>query len=319
MRRIGLLITIAFTLLAQAGAAQDYPNKPIRIVVPFGAGTATDIVARTVGAEIGSRTGQSVVIENKPGAEGQIGAQAAATALSDGYTLFVTTQTTQAMNAHIYKSLPYDPVKSFAPVSGLSLGAQIVMVRNDLPARTIGELIALAKERPGKLSFGSGNGSSRGGAELFRIMAKVDLLGVPYKTQPQAISDLLGGRIDVIFSDFTTGLPPVLDGRARGLAVTSKKRLAGLEQFPTVDQSGVPGFEMWAWTACYVPAGTPRAVVDKLNALVREAMKSQSYLAMTSTTFGMPFPGSPEELATFQADESRKWGEIVALAGMKEP
>ena len=317
MRMLGLLAGMAM-VLALPVAAQEYPTKPIRIVVPFGPGTATDIVARTVGAQLSSRTGQPVVIENKPGAEGQIGAQAAATAAPDGYTLFITTQTTQAMNVHIYKALPYDPVKSFAPISGLSLGAQVVMVKNELPVKTVGELIELARKQPGKLSFGSGNGSSRGGAELFRIMAKVDLLGVPYKTQPQAISDLMGDRIDVIFSDFTTGLPPVLDGRARGLAVTSKKRIPGLEQFPTVNES-VPGFEMWAWTAAYAPAGTPRPIVDKLNTLVREAVASESYRALTRTTYGVPFSGSPEELAAFQANETRKWGEIIAVAGMKEP
>ncbi len=317
MRMLGLLAGMAVAL-AMPAAAQDYPTKPIRIVVPFGPGTATDIVARTVGAEIASRTGQAVVIDNKPGAEGQIGAQAAATSAPDGYTLFITTQTTQAINIHVYKSLPYDPVKSFAPVSGLSLGAQVVMVKNELSAKTIGELIALARKQPGKLSFGSGNGSSRGGAELFRIMAKVDLLGVPYKTQPQAVSDLLGGRIDVIFCDFTTGLPPVLDGRARGLAVTSKKRIAGLDQFPTVDET-VPGFEMWAWTAAFVPAGTPQPIVDKLNALVREAVASEAYRTLTRTTYGVPFAGSPDELASFQASETKKWGEIVTVAGMKEP
>jgi tripartite-type tricarboxylate transporter receptor subunit TctC len=317
MRMLGLLAGMAM-VLAMPAAAQDYPSKPIRIVVPFGPGTATDIVARTVGAEIASRTGQVVVIDNKPGAEGQIGAQAAATSAPDGYTLFVTTQTTQAINVHVYKTLPYDPVKSFAPVSGLSLGAQVVMVKNELPAKSIGELIGLARKEPGKLSFGSGNGSSRGGAELFRIMAKVDLLGVPYKTQPQAVSDLLGGRIDVIFCDFTTGLPPVLDGRARGLAVTSKQRIPGLDQFPTVDDT-VPGFEMWAWTAAYVPAGTPRPIVDRLNALVREAVASESYRTLTRTTYGVPFAGSPEDLATFQASETKKWGEIVTVAGMKEP
>lgn len=318
MRMLGLLAALALALATPA-AAQDYPTKPIRIVVPFGPGTATDIVARTVGSEIASHTGQAVVIDNKPGAEGQIGAQAAATAAPDGYTLFITTQTTQAINVHVYKSLPYDPVKSFAPVSGLSLGAQVVMVKNELPVKTMGELITVARAQPGKLSFGSGNGSSRGGAELFRIMAKVDLLGVPYKTQPQAISDLMGGRIDVIFCDFTTGLPPVLDGRARGLAVTSKKRIPGLEQFPTVDESGVPGFEMWAWTAAYVPAGTPRPIVERLNALVREAMASEAYRTLTRTTYGEPFPGSPEDLAAFQASETTKWGEIVKLAGMQEP
>lgn len=318
MRAILLLVAMASTW-AMPATAQDYPVKPIRIIVPFGPGTATDTVARVVGAAIGNRTGQAVVIENKPGAEGQIGAQAAASAPADGYTIFITTQTTQAINPFVYKSLAYDPVKSFAPISGLSLGAQVVMVKNELPVKTIGEFIALARSQPGKLSFGSGNGSSRGGAELFRIMAKVDLLGVPYKTQPQAVSDLMGGRLDIIFCDFTTGLPPVLDGRARGIAVTSKERIPGLDQFPTVNESGVPNFEMWAWTAAYAPAGTPRPVIDKLNELVREAVNSEAYKTLTKTTYGIAFPGTPEELAVFQVSESKKWGEIVAIAGMKEP
>lgn len=317
MRLLGWLAAI-LAAGALPALAQDYPSKPIRIIAPFGPGTATDTVARVIGNEIGKLTGQAVVIENKPGAEGQIGAQAAATAAPDGYTLFITTQTTQAINPHVYKSLTYDPVKNFAPVCGITLGAQIVMVKNELPVKTVAEFIALAKKEPGKLSFGSGNGSSRGGAELFRVMAKIDLLGVPYKSQPQAVSDLLGGRIDIIFSDFTAGLPAVLDGRARGIAVTSKKPIPGLEQFPTVD-STVPGFEMWAWTAMYVPAGTPRPIVDKLNALVREAMKSEGYLTLTRTTYGIPFPGTPEELAAFQASETKKWGEIVTVAGMQEP
>lgn len=316
MKLISLLVGM---LLAVPAVAQDYPSKPIKIITAFGPGTATDIAARAIGQDIAAQTGQTVVIDNKPGAEGQIAAQSAASAAPDGYTLFFTTQTTQAINPHVYKSLAYDPVKSFAPIAGITLGAQIVMVRNDLPARTIQELVALAKAQPGKLSFGSGNGSSRGGAELFRIMTKTDLLGVPYKTQPQAIADLLGGRIDIIFSDFTVGLPPVLDGRARGLAVTSKQRIPGLEQFPTVDESGVPGFEMWAWTALYAPAGTPKAIIDRLNALVRQAAKSPAYLNLLKTSYGISFVGSPEELAAFQATETKKWAEIVSTAGMKEP
>jgi tripartite-type tricarboxylate transporter receptor subunit TctC len=316
MKLFSLLVGM---LLALPAAAQNYPAKPIRIITAFGPGTATDIAARAIGQDIAVQTGQTVVIENKPGAEGQIAAQSAAAAAPDGYTLFFTTQTTQAINPHVYKSLAYDPVKSFAPIAGVTLGAQIVMVRNDLPAKTIQEFIALAKAQPGKLSFGSGNGSSRGGAELFRIMTKTDLLGVPYKTQPQAVSDLMGDRIDIIFSDFTVGLPPVLDGRARGLAVTSKQRIPGLDQFPTVEESGVPGFEMWAWTAMYAPAGTPRPIIDKLNALVRQAAKSPAYLNLLKANYGVSFVGSPEELAAFQATETKKWAEIVSIAGMKEP
>jgi tripartite-type tricarboxylate transporter receptor subunit TctC len=317
MKTLGWLVVIALGWMLPA-QAQDFPSRPIRVIAPFGPGTATDTVARVIASEVGKLTGQSVVVENKPGAEGQIGAQAASQAAPDGYTLFITTQTTQAMNQHVYKSLAYDPVKSFTPLTGLSRGAQIVMVKNELPVKTVAEFIDLARKQPGKLSFGSGNGSSRGGAELFRVMAKIDLLGVPYKTQPQAITDLMGGRIDIIFSDFTAGLPMVLDGRARGIAVTSKTPIVGLDQFPTVD-STVPGFEMWAWTAAYVPAGTPRPIVEKLSAMIREAMKSEAYLNLMRLTHGMPFPGTPEDLAAFQASETKKWGEIVAAAGMKEP
>lgn len=319
MRTFALLITMALAAWAAPTAAQDYPSKPIRIIAPFGPGTATDTVARVIASELSRRTGQSVVVENKPGAEGQIGAQMAAAAAPDGYTIFVTTQTTQAINQHVYKALPYDPVKGFAPISGLSSGAQIVMVRNDLPVKSVADLIALARAQPGKLTFGSGNGSARGAAELFKIMAKVDLLGVPYKTQPQVIADLLGGRIDVTFSDFTTGLPPVRDGRARGLAVTSPQRYPGLEQFPTVAESGLPGYESRPWNAAYAPAGTPRPIIDKLNQLIREAVASEAYQTLMRTTLGVPFPGSPEELAAFQESETRKWGEVVRIAGMREP
>ncbi len=319
MRTAALLITMALATWAAPAVAQDYPSKPIRIIAPFGPGTATDTVARVIASELSRRTGQSVVVENKPGAEGQIGAQAAAMSAPDGYTVFVTTQTTQAINQHVYKNLSYDPVKSFAPVSGLSRGGQIVMVRNDLPIKSVADLIALARAQPGKLTFGSGNGSSRAAAELFKIMAKVDLLGVPYKAQPQVVADLLGGRIDVIFCDFTTGLPPVRDGRARGIAVTSPQRYPGLDQYPTVAESGVPGYASQPWNAAYVPAGTPRPTIDKLNRLIREAVLSEAYGNLMRTTLGVIFPGSPEELAAFQESETRKWGEVVAIAGMKEP
>lgn len=310
---LGIIVAAALP-----AAAQDFPSKPIRIIAPFGPGTATDTVARVLAAELSSRTGQPVVVENKAGAEGQIGAQAAATAPPDGYTIFVTTQTTQAINQHVYKSLPYDPVKQFVPLSGLSRGAQIVMVRNELPVKTIPEFIALARAQPGKLTFGSGNGSARGAAELFKIMAKADLLGVPYKTQPQVIADLLGDRIDVTFSDFTVGLPPVRDGRARGLAVTSPQRWPGLEQFPAVAEF-VPGYASQPWNAAYAPAGTPRPIVDKLSKLIRESVESDAYRKLMQTTLGVIFPGTPEELAAFQEAEIRKWGEIVRIAGMKEP
>jgi tripartite-type tricarboxylate transporter receptor subunit TctC len=317
MKRLLICLLVGILQVAPL-AAQDFPNRPIHVIAPFGPGTATDTVARVIAAELTRLTGQAAVVDNKPGAEGQIGAQAAATAPPDGYTIFVTTQTTQSINQHVYKKLLYDPVKSFEPVGCLQGGAQMVIVRNDLPVKTIPEFIALAKAQPGKLAFGSGNGSARGAAELFKMMAKVDILAVPYKTQPQVIADLLGGRIDVTFSDFTTGLPPVRSGQARGLGVTSPQPWPGLEQYPAVAEF-VPGYASQPWNAVYAPAGTPRPIVDKLNKLIREAMASESYLTLMKTTLGAPFPCSPEELAAFQAKETIKWGEIVRTAGMQEP
>jgi len=314
--RFLLCLLVGILQIAPLGA-QDYPNRPIHVIAPFGPGTATDTVARVIAAELTRLTGQAAVVDNKPGAEGQIGAQAAATAPPDGYTIFVTTQTTQSINQHVYKKLLYDPVKSFEPISGLSGGAQMVVVRNDLPAKTIPEFIALAKAQPGKLTFGSGNGSARGAAELFRIMAKVDLLGVPYKTQPQVIAELLGGRIDVTFSDFTTGLPPVRSGQARGLGVTSLERYPGLEQFPAVAEF-VPGYESRPWNAAYAPAGTPRPIIDKLNKALRDALASDEVKKQLGNDGTEITPGTPEDYAEFIDKDEKKWSQLVKSSGVEQ-
>ncbi len=306
MKTLGLLAGMAVSLVLPV-AAQDFPSKPIRIIAPFGPGTATDTVARVVAAEIGKLTGQSVVIENKPGAEGQIGAQAAAAAAPDGYTMFITTQTTQAINQHVYKTLAYDPVKSFTPVSGLTLGAQIVMVKNELPVKTVAELIALARKEPGKLSFGSGNGSAAAAPSCFASWQKSTCWACP--TNPNRRPSAIFWAA-VLTSSSPTSRPACrwCSTAARaGLAVTSKKSIPGLDQFPPVDET-VPGFEMWAWTAAYVPAGTPRPIVEKLNELVRAALKSEFVPTLTRTTYGVPFPGTPEELRRLPGERRRRSG-----------
>ena len=298
--------------------AADYPEEMMQVIVPFAAGTGTDSVARQIFADIAQRTGQTAIVDNKPGADGQIGAQSVALAKPDGYTIFVTTQTTQAYNVNVYRSLPYDPVKNFTPVAAVLRSPQLVLVRKDLPANTIGELIALAKAEPGKLTFGSGNGSSRGGGELFKLMGGVDLLNVPYKAQPQAIIDLLGGRIDVIFTDMTTGLPALEGGQVRALAVTSRERLPSLPQLPTVDEAGLPGFEMTAWAAVYVPAGAPRPIVDRLNALIRQAAATKEYEERMRQMGAVSIVGAPEDLAALQKEETVRWAKLAKAAGMQE-
>jgi tripartite-type tricarboxylate transporter receptor subunit TctC len=312
---LSLSIWLATTALA---IAADYPEKMMQVIVPFAAGTGTDSVARQIFAEIAQRTGQTAIVDNKAGADGQIGAQAVALAKPDGYTIFVTTQTTQAYNVNVYRSLPYDPVKSFAPVAAILRSPQLVLVRKDLPVNTIGELIALAKAEPGKLTFGSGNGSSRGGGELFKMMGHVDLLNVPYKAQTQAIIDLLGGRIDIIFTDMTTGLPALEGGQVRALAVTSRERLPSLPHLPTVDESGLPGFEMTAWAAAYVPAATPRPIVEKLNALIHQAAGTEAYRERMRQMSAESIVGTPEALAALQAEETIRWAEIAKAAGLRE-
>ena len=189
----------------------------------------------------------------------------------------VSTQTTQAMNPSVYKSLPYHPVDSFAAVTGIRRGALVVLARKDLGLASLKDLIARAKAEPGKLTFGSGNGSSRAGGEYFKLLAQVDMLHVPYKSQPQAMTDIAGGRLDLTWTDMYTGLPFIKDGRARALAVTSGQRLATLPDVPTHSEAGVPGYELWAWTAVFAPAGTPRPIVDRLNALFRAAIETPSF------------------------------------------
>jgi tripartite-type tricarboxylate transporter receptor subunit TctC len=318
MRRL-LVCLLAGILLAGPLAAQDYPAHPLRVIAPFAPGAATDTTIRAVASELSRLSGQTVSVVNIPGEDGQTGAAAAAAAKPDGYTILITTQTTQSINPYIYRNLPYDPVKSFAPVTALSSAAQIVLVRNELDIRSIAGLVALAREKPGKLTYGTGNGSSRGAAELFKMMAQVDLKGVVYQDQPLALADLLRGRLDIIFCDFILGLPPVREGRVHGLAVSSSDRYPGLEQIPTVSDSGVPGYALTTWNAVYLPAGTPRPIVEKLNMLVREVVDSQSYRALLCTTLAIPIAGTPEQLTAFQAKETAKWGEIVRISGMKEP
>src|SRR5213075_2341333 len=215
--RIPPLSAFAFALAASVASAQEFPTKPITFVVPFAAGSATDQLARALGQSISEQVKHPVVIDNKPGASGFLAAQQAAKAPADGYTVLITTNTTHAANEHLFKSLPYDPVKDFAPVTLLGKGGQIMVVNPNVQAKSVGEFIALAKKQPGKLSFGSGSSSSRIAGELLQQMAGIQMLHVPYKSNPLAITDLLGGQIDMMITDTATGLPQVKAGKVRAL------------------------------------------------------------------------------------------------------
>jgi tripartite-type tricarboxylate transporter receptor subunit TctC len=318
MKRIFAAVACALApAFAAPTQAQTYPAKPITFVVPFAAGSATDQLARALGQSINTETGQSVVVDNKPGANGFIGAQAVAKAVPDGYTVFITTNTTHAANEHLFKKLPYDPVKDFAPVTGLAKGAQIMVVNPSLPYKTVGEFIAAAKKEPGKLTFGSGSSSSRIAGELLQQMAGIQLLHVPYKSNPLAITDLLGGQIHMMITDMATGMPQVKAGKLRALGVSSLKRSSLAPDVPTIAEAGVPGYEMGFWFAAYVPAGTPPAVVKRLNELLHKALTSAPAKSLFEQTGFEAFPTAPEELAQFQLAESRKWQAIIKKAGIE--
>lgn len=308
---------MAAALAAPAAFAQAFPAKPITFVVPFAAGSATDSLARAVGQAVAAKGGQPVVVDNKAGASGQIAAQQVAKAAADGYTVLITTNTTHAANEHLYKKLSYDPVKDFAPISGLGKGGQIMVVRADAPYKSVGDVLAAARQAPGKLSFGSGSSSSRVAGELFQQMANVQLLHVPYRSNPMGITDLLGGQITMMFTDASTGVPQITAGKLRALGVTSIKRTAVLPDVPTIDEAGVKGYDMGYWFAAYAPAGTPAPVVAKLNELVLDALKSGPVLQFFAASGGEVFPTTPDELGRFQSAETAKWGKVIKAAGIE--
>lgn len=320
MNRIHSL-AFAAALLAQTCAfaqAPAFPQKAITFVVPFGAGTATDQLARALGNGVTIETRQPVVIENKAGASGFIASQYVAKAPPDGYTVLITTNTTHAANEHLYKKLPYDPVKDFAPVTGLGKGGQIMVVNPAFPAKTVAEFIAIAKKEPGKYSFGSGSSSSRMAGELFQQMTGIKLLHVPYKSNTLAVTDLMGGQIQMMITDTATGLPQVKAGKLRALGVSGASRSPLAPDVPTIAEAGVKGYEMGYWFAAYAPAKTPPAVVKRLNELLVTAAKSTAArTAFYEPTGTEVFTTSPDELARFQTEESQKWGRIVKSAGIE--
>ncbi|WP_265921708.1 Bug family tripartite tricarboxylate transporter substrate binding protein [Cupriavidus nantongensis] len=312
------LAVAALALILPAGQAwAEFPDKPIRFVVPFAAGSATDQLARAVGQAITVDSKVTVVVDNKPGANGFIAASDVAKAAPDGYTVLISTNTTHAANEHLFKKLPYDPVKDYTPITALGRGGQIMVVNPQVPARTVGEFIALARQQPGKLSFGSGSSSSRIAGELFQQMAQVQLLHVPYKSNPLAITDLLGNQIQMMITDTATGLPQVKSGKLRALGVSGKARSPLAPEVPTIDEAGVKGYEMSYWFAAYAPAGTPQPVVAKLNAMMVKAARSETAAGFYKSTGTEIFTSTPAELAKFQSQESGKWGRIIKAANIQ--
>lgn len=316
-RRLLSRAALASLGLAFAGnAAAEYPSKAITFVVPFAAGSATDQLARALGQAVGTAIQQPVIIDNKAGANGILAAQAVAKAPADGYTVLIATNTTQAANVHLYKKLSYDPVRDFAPITGLGKGGQVLVVSAASSYQSVADLLAAARQEPGKLNFGSGSSSSRIAGEMLKQLANVDILHVPYKSNPQAITDLLGGTIDLMITDMSTGMPQIQAGKLRPLGYSTRQRGTQLPEVPTIAEAGVAGYDMGYWFAVYAPANTPAPVIARLNELLAAATQSPPARRFFDTSGSERWTTSPRELADFQAAETLKWGEVIKAAGI---
>jgi tripartite-type tricarboxylate transporter receptor subunit TctC len=309
----------AMLLLASAGAlaAEPYPSKPIKLIVPFPAGGTTDLVARTVGQEMTKTWGQQVVVENRPGAGGNIGSEAAAKSPADGYTLLMGTVGTHGINPSLYKKLPYDAVKDFAPITLATSGPNILVVHPSLPAKSVKELIAYAKANPGKLNFASsGNGTSiHLCGELFKTKTGVQMTHVPYKGSAPALTDLIGGQVQLMFDNMPSAWPHVKTGKLRALAVTTAKRSQTAPDLPTIAESGVPGFDATSWFGLLAPAGTPKEIVTKLNKEAVRILKMPEVKERLLAQGAEPVGNSPEQFAAHIKAEIEKWRKVVEASG----
>jgi len=310
------------TLLAAAlpARAQDdgYPNKPVRIVVPFAAGGSTDVVARLLAERLQAEFKQPFVVDNRAGAGGNIGADAVAKAPADGYTLLMGTTGVLSINSHLYKNMSYDPQKDFTPVSYTSLITNILVVPAELPVRSVAELVALAKSKPGALSFASsGAGSSTHlSGELFKAMAGVYILHIPYRGSAQALTDVVSGQVNMLFDNAPSSIGFVQQGKLRALAVTSSKRLPNLPDVPTMDEAGIKGYESLSWSGIMAPAATPRPIITKLNQAIDRILKSDDIRRRLAGLGVEPVGGPPEVFARHISGESEKWGKLIKRANI---
>jgi tripartite-type tricarboxylate transporter receptor subunit TctC len=303
---------------ATASAATGYPDKPIRFIVGFPAGGGSDILARVIGQKLHESWGQQVVIDNRPGAAGNIAAEIAARSAPDGHTIFMGTSGSQAVHVSLYKKLGYDPQKDFAPVSLVASAQNILVVHPSVPVKSVRELIALAKQRSGQLSYASTGIGTSGhlAAELFKHMTGVDIVHVPYKG-PAALNDLISGQVHLTFGRIAVALPHVKSGRLQALAVTGAKRSVLLPELPTVAESGLPGFEVSAWFGILVPAGTPGPILTKLNAEIVNIFKEPKIRERLAADDFEPVTSTPEQFASHIRAETAKWAKLIRMVGIR--
>jgi tripartite-type tricarboxylate transporter receptor subunit TctC len=308
-------LLVAFTTMAAAQA--DYPNRPVRLIIPFPPGGSNDVVGRMIGTQLSEKLGKQVIIDNRAGAGGVIGTEIASKAPADGYTLLVISLA-HAVNPWLYK-LPYDPLKAFAPIGVMGSGPNVVVVHPDLPVHSIKELVALAKQKPGDLQYASaGVGSFQHlGAELFKLEASVDMLHVPFKGGGPAMIDVVGGHTKVMFSSLVQTTPHIKSGKLRALGVGSKERSKVVPDVPSVAEAGVPSYEAVNWWGIVAPVGTPQPIIDKLHAALTAAQDSPEVEKQFASEGATVVKKSPAEFGAFLASETNKWEQVVKKGGIK--
>ena len=306
----------AFQVNAQPPSAQAYPAKPVRLIVPWPAGGTTDILARIVGQKLSEQWGQPVVIENRGGASGNIGSEVAVKSPADGYVLLFGSMSTHTMNQFLYSRMAYDPVNDVAPITLVANVASVLVAHPSLPVKNIAELIALARSRPGQLNFASGSSVYQLCGELLKITAKIEMTHVPYKGGSQAITDVIGGQIDLLFTGAPVTIPHIKAGKLKVLAVTNSRRAAVLPGVPTIGES-LPGYEFNNWYGMMAPAGTPRPLIDRLHADVVRLLGTAEIREKFMTLGAEPTPGTPEQFAAVIRTDAGKAGRIIKAAGVR--
>ncbi|MBR0754239.1 tripartite tricarboxylate transporter substrate binding protein [Bradyrhizobium jicamae] len=303
--------------LTSIASAQNYPTRNITLVLPFAAGSGTDTTTRLIGKEVGTALGVSMVIDNKAGANGSIAASYVARSAPDGYTLFVTTNTTHSANPYLLKTMSYDPMKDFTPIARTGDLPFMLVINPEIPANSVAELIALAKKEPGKYSYASGSSSAIVSGATFARLAGIDLLHVPYKSSPPALTDVIAGRVSMMFIDVPTGLPHVNAKALKALAVTTKRKSALLPELPTMDET-VKGFDITSWQGWLGPANMPKDMVTRLNAEIRKVIERPDIKSQLAERGMEAFSGTPEEFEAFLKEQLVLWEKLIADAGIEK-
>jgi tripartite-type tricarboxylate transporter receptor subunit TctC len=311
------LVTCTLLLGNVCAVAQSFPSKPIRVIIPFGPGGPSDFLARTVGQKLTEALGQQVLIDNRGGANGIVGSELAAKAPPDGYTLVLATNGTHGINASLFPKLPYDTVKDFAPITRLGHAPYLLVAHPSLPVRSVKELIALAKARPGEMAWSAGGSPSQLGAELFKRTAKINVVVVPYKGNAPAVTAVISGEVQLVFGGIAQSAPQVKAGRLRALGVASRQRSPVVPEVPTVHESGLPNFEAGAWYGLLAPGGTPRPIIDRLHTeIVRVLRLPEIQQRLRGEAFEIP-ADTPDQFAAVIRAELAKWAPIVRDAGLR--